>query len=278
MRPTLRIGPIRLAFCLLLAACGTKVETPAPITITIGGSTSMLPLLHDLADAYQAQHPNVHITIEGYGSQGGVKRLRASSAGSPEDGLDLVASSWWPLAGIEASGDLTATAVARDGIALIVHPHNSVPGLTLLELQRIYAGRTLSWQEVGGPSDDIVVISREDGSGTRAAFEALVMGDEPVTLAAVVMPSSAAVVEHVAKHPTAIGYVSTAYLTDTVRALPIEGQLPTSAALRSGAYPLTRSLYLVGGEASSQAARAFVGFAVSPAGQSIVARRYLPRR
>jgi len=271
----LRVG---LPLCLFIAACGTKVETPTPVTVRIAGSTSMLPLVQELAEAYAAQHPQVYFDVRGGGSQLGVEWLNNAS-GLVSERLDIAASSWWPLAdAMDASEELTATLIARDGIALVVHPKNTTPGLTLLQLQDIYAGHILGWQEVGGPEGDIVVVSREDGSGTRTAFESMVMGDVPVTLAAIVMPSSAAVVEYIGEHPTAIGYVSFAYVTDTVRALPIEGQMPTLEAIRSGAYHLIRPLYLVSKAASSAEARAFLRFAVSPAGQAIVARRYAPRR
>ncbi len=271
----LRVG---LPFCLFVAACGTKVEPPAPVTVRIAGSTSMLPLVQELADAYTAQNLNVRFDVQGGGSQLGVERLNNSS-GLVSERPDIAASSWWPLADmIDASEGLTATLVARDGIALVVHPKNTTPGLTLLQLQDIYAGHILGWQEVGGPEGDIVVVSREDGSGTRLAFESMVMGDVLVTLAAIVMPSSSAVVEYVGEHPAAIGYVSFAYVTDTVRALPIEGQVPTLEAIRSGAYHLIRPLYLVSNAASSERARDFLRFAVSPAGQAIVARHYAPRR
>ncbi|MCC7353257.1 MAG: phosphate ABC transporter substrate-binding protein [Anaerolineae bacterium] len=269
---------VGLPLCLLVAACGTKVETPAPVTVRIAGSTSLLPLVQDMAGAYAAQYPNVYFDVQGGGSQLGVEWLHDSYslAGGR---LDVAATSWWPPANVVSAAEgLTTTLVARDGIALVVHPKNTTPGLTLLQLQSIYAGHVLGWQEVGGPEGDIVVVSREDGSGTRLALESMVMGDESVTLAAVVMPSSAAVIEYVGEHPAAIGYVSSAYLTDTVRALPVEGQMPTPEAIRSGAYHLVRPLYLVSNATSSEAARAFLKFAVSPAGQAVVARRYAPRR
>jgi phosphate transport system substrate-binding protein len=166
------------------------------------------------------------------------------------------------------------TAIAQDGIALVVHPQNTVGGLTLPQARDIFFGRILDWEEMGGTPGEIAVVSREDGSGTREAFEEMVMEEKRVTLTAIVMPSSEAVVEYVARHPTAIGYVSMSYLSPQVKALPIEGVSPTPEDAQSGAYPLTRPLYLLTGQEPTGEAKAFIGFILSPAGQAIVEQRY----
>ncbi|NJN81960.1 MAG: hypothetical protein HC802_06520, partial [Caldilineaceae bacterium] len=134
------------------------------------------------------------------------------------------------------------------------------------------------------------------GSGTRIRFESRVMGDEPVSLTAVVMPTSADVVEFVADNPNAIGYVTRAYVTeqlqtrvdevdatvdqgeialDSVRVLPVDGQLPTLEALANQSYPITQPLYLVSQERPQGWVRQFIDFMLSPAGQEIVGKYHL---
>ena len=100
------------------------------------------------------------------------------------------------------------------------------------------------------------------------------MGEKRVTLTAIVMPSSETVVEYVARHPTAIGYVSMGYLSPQVKALQIEGVSPTPQDVQSGAYPLTRPLYLLTGQEPTGEVQAFIEFALSPAGQAVVEQRY----
>ena len=255
-----------LLAALLLTGCAARTSAPAPVTLRIAGSTSMTPLLTDLAQAYQARHPNVLIELAAGGSAIGLNELQAGRN-------DLAAVSWQAADAKPAAG-YQASPVGRDAIAVIVHPRNTTPGLTLLQLRAVYRGDTLAWNALGGPAGEPIVVSREDGSGTRAAFEAQVLGDDHPTLNALVMPSSRAVVDYVAAHRTAIGYVSLAWVDDRVRVVPVEDVTPDSDALRSGAYHLARTLYLFAPRPAPPVTQSFIDFVLSPAGQAIVARRY----
>ena len=208
-----------LLLCFLIAGCATGgLNTPAPVTLRSAGSTSLQPVLEDLAAAYQAGTPNVLIDVRGGGSTIGAQQLR--------DGrIDLAAVSW-QAEGEELPANWRAVPVARDGIAIIVHPSNPLANITALQLRALYRGAILDWAALGGSTSPPVIISREEGSGTRAAFEALAMGGERVTLNALVMPTSQAVVGYVSSHPDAVGYVSSGALTDKVRAVPVEEVAP----------------------------------------------------
>jgi phosphate transport system substrate-binding protein len=102
----------------------------------------------------------------------------------------------------------------------------------------------------------------------------MVMGEGRVTLTALVMPNSQAMVDYVAGDPSAVGYVSMGYLNDQVRAVPIEGLLPTPQNVSPAEYFLTRELVVLNRPGLSPDAQAFLDFALSPAGQAIVAQRY----
>jgi phosphate transport system substrate-binding protein len=230
----------------------------------------MTAVLAELAVAYQARHPDVLVDVQNGGSAIGVGRLVAGA-------VDLAAVSWQENDTRPPAG-FTAIPIGRDAVAVIVHPQNRVKGLTLLQLRAIYRGEILDWTAFGGPAEEPVIVSREDGSGTRAAFAALAMAGDRVTLNALVMPTSAAVVDYIARHRAAIGYVSMAGLTDTVRAVPVEDLLPSAANVRSGAYHLSRVLYLYAADPAPSATQAFVNFVLSPAGQTIVARHHVPLR
>ncbi len=185
--------------------------------------------------------------------------------------MDIALASWLP-------SDLPgwrAIAIARDGIAVVVHPDNPVAGLGLLQIQDLFSGRTYEWRALGVPMAGLVQpVSREEGSGTRAAFEALVMGDRCITPRAVVVPSSQAVVEYVAAHPGAIGYVGMAWVSPDVKVVKVEGELPTPQGAGRGSYALTRELWLVVAEFPTAEVQSFLDFALGPAGQQIVGRRY----
>jgi phosphate transport system substrate-binding protein len=256
----------------LLAACGAPLEPHEPVYLRIAGSTSMQPLLEDLAQAYSGQHEYVTIDVQGGGSRLGLTLARGNQ-------VDIGIASRTPTAGDEKDPETRAkrlwwTAIAQDGIALVVHPHNIVGSLTLPQARGIFFGRILDWENMGGAPGEIVVVSREDGSGTREVFEEMAMGEKRVTLTAIVMPSSEAVIEYVARHPTAIGYVSMGYLSPQVKALPVEGVSPTPEDVQSGAYPLSRPLYLLTGQEPTGEVKAFIEFALSPAGQTVVEQRY----
>jgi phosphate transport system substrate-binding protein len=266
-RPVSRGMVLLLALSTLTAGCAGAVRGRSePVTLRIAGSSSMRPLLEELAQAYGDSDSGTLFEIRGGGSMLGLEDLHNGRT-------DIAAVSWKAEGEPDPSG-VQAAPIARDGIVLIVHPSNRTPGLTLLQLRALYRGETLDWAELGGSTGEPLIISREDGSGDRRAFETLVMGDDRVTLNALVMPTAQAVVDYVARHPAAIGYVSLAQVRDDVRALPIEDVGPTSAAIQAGAYHLGRLLYLYVNTSPPEEVRRFLDFVLSPAGQAIVARHH----
>ena len=256
---------------LVLTACSSAEVTPtAPATLRIAGSTSFKPTLNELASAYQAGHPQTVVEVLGGGTAIGIEELRGKE-------VDLAAVSWKPDRATPPD-ELAITPIARDGLAIIVNPQNTITNVTSLQLRALYRGETLDWGAIGGSGGEPVVISREDGSGSRTAFEALAMDGERVTLNALVMPTSQAVVDYVTAHRNAVGYVSTGVLTDTVRAVPLEDIPPTTATVRAGEYRLGRVLYLYALQPATPEIQAFLDFVLSPAGQAIVSRRLAPMR
>jgi phosphate transport system substrate-binding protein len=266
---------------LLLAACGEPLATPEPVFVQAAGSMDMAPLVVELAQAFRESSPLVTVEVEGLGTAFGLEALRSGQA-------EIALASWLPQSG-EAGGkgqrlepNWRATAIARDGLAIVVHPDNPLDGLGLLQLQDLFSGHVYEWTAVATvPGSDMLSqlgeiqpVSREEGSGAREAFEALVMEGQRVTPRAVLHLSPEAVVEYVAATPNAVGYVSMAYTQPNVKVLKIEGLLPTPETTARGAYPLSRELWLVAAEPVSKAAQDFVDFALGPAGQQIVGRRY----
>lgn len=260
-----RAQPWIVGFCGLLLlslgpGCGATVTPPPPVFLTIAGSTSMEPLLTELTSAYSAQHAQVAFDIQGGGSQLGLDLV---SEGQADIGLMS-----WPPPNLPA--DLRLVPIARDGVAVILNRQNRLAGLSLPVLRDIFSGQLLDWREIDGPPLPIQVVSREDGSGTRAAFEAIVMADQPVTPTAIVLPNSRAVVDFVAQTPNAIAYVSSGFVRDDVYVVPIEGVRPTFDDISGRSYPLTRELAVIMSQQGNPEAGRFVDFSLSPTGQAIV--------
>jgi len=223
-----------LMFGFLSACSAAPTATPMPARLRIAGSTSMSPALRELAAAFQAQNPNVLLEVQAGGSTAGWDDLRA-------DGVEMAALSWWDEGQAVPEG-YRLTPVGRDAVAVIMHAQNPITNVTTLQLRALFGGEILDWTALGGVTGEPAIVSREDGSGTRAAFEARIMSGRRVTLNALVMPTTEAMVDYVATHRLAVGYVTQDAIDDRIRVVPVEGLLPSTEAVRSGAYHLTRVL------------------------------------
>lgn len=256
----------------LLACSSPPAATPVAHVVHLAAPGSTLTLLHDLVDAYQqTAPPGITFDLRPNNSQVAVQALHTGTA-------DLALSSW--LTSTDLPG-LAVVPVAWDAAAVVVHPRNPITNVTLLQLRNLYRGHTLDWSAFGGSASEATVISREEGSGVRAAFEHAVMNDQPVTLGAVVMPNDAAVIDFVASRPAAIGYVSLLGLTTAasldeppaqVKTLPVEGVVPNAADLLQGGYHLVHPLYLLARQPVAAPVQSFIDFVLSPAGQAVVAQ------
>jgi len=273
------------ALTLLLMACTRLLETRppetrSPICIRICGSSSMATLLDELTGAYIEAHPHVTFQTLILNSREG---LRAVLQGEADIGL--VAR---PLRDTELldsdTGErrLSTTVIALDDIAIVVNATNPVEDLSLAEIRSIYTGDTWNWSSLRGPSGEIAVVTREEGSGTREVFQEDILQGGRLTPRAIIMPSAEAVARYVEEHPEAIGYLSVAYSTEGIKTLSIAGVSPeekaTQSGRQSGQYPLVRPFYLVTTAKPQSEIQAFIYFVTGRTGQAIVQRdRPVPR-
>jgi phosphate transport system substrate-binding protein len=241
---------------LVLGGCGQSASS----TVTEAGSTTVQPLAEKMAAAFETKNPGVTITIQGGGSSVGVK--------SAADGTVDIGAASRELKPDEPK--LVKHLLARDGIAVVVHPGNPVTGLTKDQIIKIFAGEITDWSEVGGNSGTITVISREEGSGTRAAFEEMVLGEALITDRAILQPSNGALRTAVSTTPLAIGFLSLGYVDSTVKALDVNGVAPTQENCESGMYPIVRPLCFLTKEQPTGLVKAFIDFCTSSEGQEIV--------
>jgi len=259
---------------LLIVACAkpaTLREAPVASNelsgqISVAGSTTVQPLAEKLAEAFTAAHPGVEIEVQGGGSSVGVK---SAAQGTVDVGM---ASRKVKASELEKYPDLKVYAIAYDGIAIAVNPEVAVAELTKEQVRDIFAGQITKWSEVGGSDDLIVVVAREEGSGTRAAFESLIMGKEAqIVDTAILLPSNGAVRTTASTTPHAIGFLSFGYLDESVKALKIDGVAATAENAGSGDYPVVRPLNMMTKGEPTGVVKAWKDFILSADAQRIVA-------
>jgi phosphate transport system substrate-binding protein len=270
---------------LLLSACGPTAEpTSAPVAtdapleaeasgkLSLAGSTTVQPLAEVLAEAFMGMNPDLVIEVQGGGSSVGV-----TSAG--EGTVDIGnASRAIKDSEFETFPDLQVFTIAYDGIAIVTHSGTELPSLSIAQVRDIFAGEITNFSEVGGPDAPITVVSREEGSGTRAAFEELVMEHEEekvITENALLQQSNGQVRTTVSTTPNTIGYLSFGFLDDSTRPVPIDGVDPTVDNVKNDSYPIARPLNMLTNGAPNELTQAFLDFILSDAGQEIVAEDYV---
>ncbi len=250
---------------LQLAACVAPPTPRATVRLALVGSDSMLWLARALTDAYSQQHPTVQFHIQASNSEAALTR-----AGEDARTIGMISRQVRP----SELSQVRAIAIARDGIAVIVNPKNSINAIQSSQIAQVFAGEILVWPTEPLAGQSIAVVSREQGSGTRHAFETIAMQERRVTLTAVVMPSEAAVVDYVAVNPTAIGYVSMGGVTPNVRALTVDDYPLSPQTVESRQYPFVRTLALLVSTQPDRDVQGFVDYVLGQEGQAIVSQRF----
>ena len=282
------IVAILVVLMLTLTACGGNTNEPTQAAaeetqptaveettseglsgqLQLAGSTTVQPVAETVAEAFMDMYPDVVVEVQGGGSSTGV-----TSAG---DGTVDIGNASRNIkdSELETYPKLNIFTIAYDGIAIVTNPGTELPSLSIEQVQGIFAGEITNFSEVGGPDAEIIVISREEGSGTRGAFEELVMaaGDEEkvITETAILQNSNGSVRTSVAETPNSIAYLSFGYLDDSVATAEIDGVEPTVANVLNGTYPIFRPLNMLTNGAPNELAQAFLDFILSDEGQAIV--------
>ncbi|MDD2481538.1 MAG: phosphate ABC transporter substrate-binding protein [Lutispora sp.] len=258
---------------VILTGC---VGQPAPAepakeaekqSIIINGSTSVQPLAEELANAFKAKNPNATIDIQSGGSGIGIK--------SAMDGVVDIGMSSRDLKPEEKI--MKEYRIATDGIAVILHPENTVNDLSVEQLRQIYSGEITNWKEVGGKDAKITVVTREEGSGTRGAFIELtgleVKKVDKTLASAITQGSTGAVMTTVAGDVNAIGFASFGSAKDNtnIKLISIDGAACIEENIYAGTYKISRPFLMLTKDEPTGLAKDFLDFILSSGGQEIVA-------
>jgi phosphate transport system substrate-binding protein len=240
-----------------------NAQSAAPYTIEVGGSTSVTPLLELLAADYQKIKPNIKINNNPTGSGDGIKNAGV---------LYQIGMSSRELTPAEQGQGLKETIIAIDGIAVIVNSANPVSSLTVDQIKGIYTGAITDWSQVtgGAKKGAIAVVSREEGSGTRGAFEEIVGFVGKLVKGANESTSTGAIKAGIAGNPDAIGYISLGSVDNTIKAVQVGGVAATTANVINSSYKIARPFILLTGSNIHPESQAFIDWVLSSAGQIIV--------
>src|SRR5918996_645902 len=254
------LSAITIFVLLFSASCGpasSSTETASDSSaayIENKGSDTIVNLALAWAERYQAEHPEVRISVTGGGSGTGIASLingtvdiaNASRKIKEEEIADAQGNGVEPVEHI----------IARDAIAVIVNPENPVSQLTLKQISDMYSGKINNWSEVGGDDRPIVRLSRETNSGTHVYFleTVLRLGDSDdktlFSMDTLLLPSSEGIVAEVRQNPNAIGYDGLGYVPKDLKTIAIAEEeggayvLPSIPTVNDKTYPIARDLYM----------------------------------
>ena len=256
---------LALVCVLLFGASAAMAET----SIRVDGSTTVLPAMQKIVEAYMKANPGVNITVSGGGSGNGIKAIIDGSTNVAMSSREMKPKEF--DAAKEKGHAVKPIEIAMDALAPIVNPANPVANLTTEQLQGIYSGKIKNWKDVGGEDKEIVVISRDTSSGTYEAWQELVMKDQKVAPSALLQASSGAVLQVVGKNKYAIAYDGYAYVNNTVKALTVNGVAGNEKSVADKSYPVSRALFIIVPEALDAPVQKFVDFIMDAAnGQKII--------
>lgn len=242
----------------------SQTQTQLTGTVNTDGSTSMESVVKALGEAFMEMNPEVTVNYSGTGSGTGIQ--------STIDGTCDLGLSSRALKDEEKTNGAVENIVALDGVAVVINPANGVEDLSVEQIAQIFTGEITNWSELGGTDGEIAVFGREAGSGTRGAFEEIV-GVEDACKYTNEYSSTGDVIGNVASNPNAIGYASLSAVDDTVKAVKVNGVAPSEDTVKDGTYEIQRPFVMVtkDGAELSEAAQAFLEFAMSEAAADIIA-------
>jgi phosphate transport system substrate-binding protein len=245
--------------------------------ITIKGSDTMVHLVSNWAEAFMNKREGVEVSVTGGGSGTGIAALLNETTDICAASRKIKSKEL--LQALEKNIHPYEIAVAKDGIAVVVHPENPVDRLTIEQLGKIFTGEVLRWSDVSGPDKEIEVLSRESSSGTYVFFQEMVLKKQDYMQDAKLLPATSAIIQSVSTDRWAVGYVGLGYAVaaeDKVKIIAVKESdesaavIPSEQTVKSGKYPIARPLYLYLNGEPKGIVKDFVEFCLSSGGRKIV--------
>lgn len=240
--------------------------------INVAGSDTMVNVAQAWAEQFMGANPGVMITVKGGGSGTGVAALINGTVDFANSSRDLKPEETTAAQGKGVQP--VATAVANDGISIVVNPANKIADITVEDLGKIYRGEITNWKDVGGVDAPIVLLGRDTSSGTYEFFGETVVGkDAKYAKSMRNLQSNQAIIDEASKNTNAIGYVGLGYAQSAgaaVKRLTLAGVEDTVDNVLNASYPLSRKLFMISNGEPTGAAKAYLDWIVTAEGQKLV--------
>jgi len=238
--------------------------------IVIDGSTTVGPIAKAFAEYFMEVHPEVNITVSESGSGNGAKSLIHKTCHVASMSRFMKPKEY--KAAVDAGVLPVAHVIAMDGIAVVVHPGNPIKNLSIEQLRDIYSGKITNWNQLGGPNEKIVAISRDSNSGTYETFENLVMNNMKIASGTEYVGNNGAARQIVQSTKGAIGYIGLGFIDRTVKTISINDIEPSYELIQAGRYPIARPLFMFTNEYPKLGSilYSFVSLYLTPKGQEII--------
>ena len=280
------ISVISLIILLSSTSCtppSSAEATPVPSATYIEnkGSDTIVNLALAWAERYQSEHQDIRISVTGGGSGTGIASLINGTVDIANSSRQIKEEE---IEEAKSKGtDPVEHIIARDAIAVIVHPDNPVSELTLQEISDIYSGKITNWRDVGGEDRPIVKLSRETNSGTHVYFLETVLrlgnsDDETLfSMDTLLLPSSEGIIVEVRQNPNAIGYDGLGYVPKDLKTIAIANEaggayvLPSIATVNDKSYAIARDLYMYTNGEPTGIIKDYLDWILAPEAQDIVA-------
>lgn len=239
-------------------------------TLDIAGGTAHIPVMKEAAQKIMTFNPKIKITIAAGGSGVGVQKVGEGMVGIGNTGRAL------SQAEIDKFG-LKSFPFAIDGVAVAVNPENPVSELTAGQVQDIFSGKIKNWKDVNGKDASVNLYTRDEASGTREVFWDILLKKGKVDQSANVVASNGAMKLALSKDPNAIGYVGIGHIDNTVKAIKLDGKIPSQENAADGSYKVTRKLYMNTKGEPQGLIKAFIEYVKGPDGVAFIEKSgYIP--
>lgn len=254
------VRALKIIAVVFIVTLNTGCAKKSANGLILAGSTSVQPFAEALSEAYMKIHSEISIDVQGGGSSAGIMSAQTNTADIGMSSRNLK----------DEEKTLWSVEIARDGLAVIIHPDNPINSLTVAQVRDIYAGVITNWSQLGGKDKEIHVITREEGSGTRSAFEGLVMNKVEIDPHSIVQDSNGTVRQLVGDDKYAIGYISLGLVNDNVKALELDGVVASRENVINGTYILSRPYLFVTAAEPVGEVKKFIDFVLSEEGKAIL--------